>query len=252
MPVALRRRRDAVAAVPVVVVVEVGLHDQLLALVARVGLGQADRLDDLAELALVLVGAGLDVRVGQQAVADELLGDRGTAAVVALEGVDGGRGEADGVEAGVLPERLVLDRGRRIDELGRDVLVRDELAAVRAEAREEHLPGAVVYARLLVVDDGLEGLGRVGEVLGEERVPGDDRGRTEESGKEDGPEEEDCDGCDRVAACSTSARATAGGNSPTLPPGEAGLHVWRDDTMRGMDARLMRRAGPSTVPVGSL
>ena len=53
LPVALGGGRDAVAPVAVVVVVEVGLHDRLLARGARVRLGQADRLDDLARLALV-------------------------------------------------------------------------------------------------------------------------------------------------------------------------------------------------------
>ena len=38
------------------------------------GLGQADRLDDLPDLALV--DRALEGRLGQEAVADELLGDR--------------------------------------------------------------------------------------------------------------------------------------------------------------------------------
>ena len=50
----------------------------LLAFLAREGLGQADRLDDLADLALV--GGALEGLGREQPRADELLGDRRGAA----------------------------------------------------------------------------------------------------------------------------------------------------------------------------
>ena len=51
--VALRRGLDPVAPVAVEVLVQVGGHDGLLARRARIFLGQPDRLDDLADLALI-------------------------------------------------------------------------------------------------------------------------------------------------------------------------------------------------------
>ena len=81
-PVAPDRRRDAVAAVPVEVLVEVLLHDRLLAILAGIGLGQADRLDDL--LGLALVDAAREGARREQAHAHQLLGDRGAAAVPAV------------------------------------------------------------------------------------------------------------------------------------------------------------------------
>ena len=76
--VALGRGLHAVALVAVEVLVEVGGDDRLLARLARERLGQPDRLDDLARLALV--GRALERRGRQQPGPDELLGDgRGAA-----------------------------------------------------------------------------------------------------------------------------------------------------------------------------
>ena len=122
LPVALGGRGHAVAPVAVEVVVEVRLHDQLLAFPAGIGLGQPDRLDDLAELPLVAVDALVHELFGQEPASNQLLGDRGAAAVVALQRVDGRGDEASRIEAGVLPERLVLDRRRGVDEDGRDLV----------------------------------------------------------------------------------------------------------------------------------
>ena len=86
----------------------------------------------------------LNASAGQQAGADELLGDRRAAAGMALERVERRRDEAGEIEARVRPEVLVLDRGRRVDELGRQLVVGHELALELTEPRELHLAGPVV------------------------------------------------------------------------------------------------------------
>ena len=53
----------------------------------------------------------LDEILVEQALADELLGDRRGAATAAAETVEAGRDDRQRIEARVLPERLVLDRG---------------------------------------------------------------------------------------------------------------------------------------------
>ncbi len=73
----------AVALVAVVVLVEIGRDDLLLAGFARERLGDPDRLDDLLELALGRPVRVLDELLVEQARSDELLGDRRCAAGVA-------------------------------------------------------------------------------------------------------------------------------------------------------------------------
>ena len=58
------------------------------------------------------------------------------------------RHDGDRVEAGVLPEGLVLDRGRRVEEDLRDLVEGDDLALGVAEAGELDLAGPVVDDRL--------------------------------------------------------------------------------------------------------
>ena len=113
--VGIDRRLHAVALVPVVVLVEVGGDDRLLALLAGEGVGQADRLDDLLELAFGGSVRVLDELRVEQACADELLGDRRSTTAVPADRAEPGRDDRDRIEAGVLPERLVLDGGRRIE-----------------------------------------------------------------------------------------------------------------------------------------
>ena len=239
LPVALGGGCDAVAAVAVVVVVEVGLHDRLLAGGARVGLGQADRLDDLARLALV--HAVRERALGQEPGSHELLGDGGAAAVVALDRVDGGCREGDGIEARVLPERLVLDRGRGIHEDRRDLVEGHELPAVRAEAGQQHLAGPVPDGRLLVEVDALEGLLGVRQILREVRVARDEGGGAGDAHQGHRGEQEERDGECHVLGGTAATRAAPVVQSTTaLPPGEAGLHCGRNDTMRGMDTRSSR------------
>ena len=82
----------------------------------------------------------LDEARVEQPLADELLGDRRRAAAVAAEAVDSGRDDRERVEAGVVPERLVLDGGLGVDDDRRDVVERDDLALLAAEAGELDLP----------------------------------------------------------------------------------------------------------------
>ena len=67
-------------------------------------LGQADRLDDLADLALV--GRALEGLGGQEPVADELLGDRRGTARPAGDRVEPGADDAERVEAGLIQKSL--------------------------------------------------------------------------------------------------------------------------------------------------
>jgi hypothetical protein len=161
--VAACRRLHAVGLVAVEVLVEVGSDDVLLALVARVGLGQPDRLDDLAHLALIgRVGEGF---WWKEAGADELLGDRRRTTRTAGERIEAGADDRRRVEAGVRPKELVLDRGRGIEHLGRDVLEARDLTPLGTEPRELHLAGPVVDDRLLLEAEVLEGRRGVGQAL---------------------------------------------------------------------------------------
>jgi hypothetical protein len=124
--------------------------DLLFALRAREGLGQADRLDDLGELALDRPALLLDEVLVQQPLAHELLGDRRGAACIAPDRVEAGCHDGRRVEPGVGPEALVLDRGGRIDHDRRpaELLERHDLAARGAEACQLRLAGPVVGDRL--------------------------------------------------------------------------------------------------------
>ena len=93
--VGLRRRLHAVGLVAVVVLVQVVGDDLLLAGLARVGLRQADRLDDLLDLPLERPVRILDERRVEQPLADELLGDRRRAAAAAAEAVEPGRDDRE-------------------------------------------------------------------------------------------------------------------------------------------------------------
>ena len=99
-------------------------------------LGEPDRLDDLLELALGEAAAVLEQVALEEAHPRQLLGDgRGTAAPAAQR-VEAGREDRDGIEAGVLPERLVLDGRRRVEQDRRDLVVLDDFALELPEAGE--------------------------------------------------------------------------------------------------------------------
>ena len=72
---------------------------------------------------------------------------------LALQGVEAGRHDADRVEARVGPEVLVLDGGRRVDDLARQLVEGHELALQVAEAGQLDLAGPVVDDRLLLEVD---------------------------------------------------------------------------------------------------
>ncbi len=110
--VVLGRGPDAVAVVAVEVLVVVGGDDPSLAVQAGVGLGDADRLDDLLDLALDSALGVLDQGGIEEPLAHELLGEGRRPAPVTLERVEGRRAERHRVEARVGPEGLVLDRGQ--------------------------------------------------------------------------------------------------------------------------------------------
>jgi hypothetical protein len=56
-------------------------------------------------------------------------------------------GDTEHVDARIRPERLVLGGERRIDDDLRDLIERDDLAALDLELVEERLAGAVVDLR---------------------------------------------------------------------------------------------------------
>ena len=166
--------------------------------------------------------------VGEEAVADELLGDRRGAAGVAGQRVDAGRDDADRVEAGVLPERLVLDRRRRVDHDRRDLVERDDVALLAGERRELDLAGPVVDRRLLVELDVVEDLLRVGEVLAVVRERAHRAGEADEAGDEERGEEEERDG-DRDRRRRRACRWKADGRSRSGDGAAAarGWSAWR-------------------------
>ena len=82
------------------------------------------------------------------------------------DGVEAGRDDARRVEARVDPEILVLDRGRRVDDLAGQLVVGDELALEVAETGQLDLAGPVVDDRLLLEGDVGEGRDRIRQAGG--------------------------------------------------------------------------------------
>ena len=146
---------------------------------AREFAAQAERLDDLLDLADVAIGARGDDVLRQEPRADQLLGDRRGSALAGSRGVlGGGREKRRDIDTRVGPERAVLRGGRGVEDAARQVLERQHPASLILEATELHLPGAVVHDRRLVERQVVEG-GRIGQAGREdvERRRGDDRGK---------------------------------------------------------------------------
>ncbi len=221
--VAHRGGGNPIALVAVEVLVEVGLQDQPLPVLAGVGLGQADRLDDLADLAVI--DGALERPRGEQLRAHELLRDRRRTTGLAAERVEAGRDDGADVEARVRPEVLVLDGRRRVDHLGRDLVEVQELAAQDAEACELDRTRAVIDDRGLLELEALEGGRRVGQIAAVERVRADRADEANATKHEEAAEEEERDGERRAAGGATST-STPGGSVATMPltPLEGGLH----------------------------
>ncbi len=240
-------RGDAVALVAVEVLVEVGGHDGLLALVAGKLLGQADRLDDLLDLALV-GGAG-ERTLGEQAGADELLRDRGGAARPAAQGVVGGGDDGHRIEARVLPERVVLDARRGVDEDRRDLAVVEDDALLLPEAGQLDLARGVVDDGLLVERQPGElrlGIRQALAVIGIGADGGDHSDEADQ--QEDAEEDErecDGDGCGH-ATCTAALALTVA--TVALAPREAEFHSVLHDSIGGMttlpEAMDGRAVGP--------
>ena len=189
-----RRRLQPVRLIPVVDLVEVHLEDLLLA--ERPGrLDREDRLLDLSREGRV---------VPEEAGLDELLGDGrsplGDAAARAVR-LHGARDSAD-VDAGVRPERLVLDRDRRVLHRLGDRVERDQLTALVRERGEQVLPRAVVNVRRERHGDGREIVGRRqirGEVTDRRGDPNTDEGDAGEQHRREDARER-ADGLDRAGA----------------------------------------------------
>ncbi len=244
-PVAARRRGHPVAVVPVEVVVQVGRDDLLLALHARVGLGEADRLDDLPDLALV---GGREGRRRQEPVAHELLGDRRRAAGVAAQRVEPGGDDAGRIEARVVPERLVLHGRGGVDDRRRELGERDHVTPLAGEGGQLDLAGPIEDARLLVELDVAQDVLRSGEPLAVVAERGDRPDEPDDARHEEGGEEEDGerdrDPCDvRITGGATAGAVPAA----TLPSGKAGLHGASHDSIGGMSSRSAVRPA-STCP----
>ena len=144
--------------------------------------------------------------VGQELLADELLGDRRAAARVAGEGVEGRRDDAQRVEAGVGPERLVLDGRDGVGEDGRHVVPGDDRASLAAggDARQHRLAVAGVDDRFLGEDDGLEVV-RVGQAAAV-----DDGGADDGHEAEDGRQRERAEDEQRRARAAPAVRRPLG------------------------------------------
>ncbi len=236
--VALRGRLHAVAAVPVEVLVQVGRDDRFLALLTGEGAREADRLDDLAELALV--HRPLERGGRQEAGSDELLGDRRGATRAARDRVETGGDEGDRVEAGVLPEVLVLDRGGRVDHLAGDLVVGHDLTLEFAEAGELDLAGPVVEDRLLLVREVREGGLRIRQALRVVvvRAHGEDEARAGGQQGDEEEDEQDDEGDPTDDRAATRLLGAALERSSLAPaPREAGLHEWPHDSIGSVNQR---------------
>ncbi len=143
-------RGDTVGVLTVEDLVQIRRDDPLLALLARVRPRHPRRLKDLLHLPLVLIRLRPKQLTREQPSADQLLGDRGRAALARARDVlvDRGRDRVR-IEPFVLPERRVLHRGRRVEhELG-DIVEADDAPLLRLEPGELDLPRPVVDDRRL-------------------------------------------------------------------------------------------------------
>ena len=148
---------------PVEDLVEIGGDDLVLAGLAREGVRQAHRLDELLGLAHVLVRARLCHLRGQEPRSNELLGDRRSATLARPAGAfRGGRRDRRRVKSAVRPERPVLGGGRRIEHELRDVTEADDAPILEPELSELDRAGPVVDDRRLGERQALEP-GRIGE-----------------------------------------------------------------------------------------
>ena len=228
--VGLRSRLDPVRLVAVEVLVQIGGDDLLLALLAGIGLGQTQGLDDLADLALL--AAAVEGARGQESGPDQLLGDRRAAAGMAAQRVGRRGDEAGGIEARVGPEVLVLDRGGRVEHLGRDVGERDDLALELAEARQLDLVGSVEDDGLLIERQVAQGVARVGQALAVVAVGGGNADHPRQADREEGREEQDRDRDGDSPDGGRAAGPLAAEAAPmALPPREAGLHDGPHDSI---------------------
>ena len=138
------------------------------------------------------------------------------------------------------PEILVLDGGRRVEDLARQLVECDELALQVAEARQLDLAGPVVDDRLLFERDVGERRDRVGETLrvivvgahGHDRAAGDEKA----AGREEDDEEDEEDPTDDRAG--PSLRSALERPSMALAPSETGLHLRPHDSIGGMNSRM--------------
>ncbi len=239
----------AVALVAVEVLVQVGGDDLLLPDLARIGLGEAERLDDLADLPLL--AAAVERLGGQETRSDQLLGDRRAAARPALEGVDRRGHEAGDVEARVGPEILVLDRGRRIEQLGRQLGERHQLALELTEPGEDRLVGPVADRGLLVEDETAQGVLGVGQSLAVVVVGGGDRDQARQADQQEDRQEQDGDRDEDSSKVRRATRPSASEAAPmALSPREAGLHVGPHDSIGVVEfppLRTVETARPSVV-----
>ena len=127
--VGLGRRLDAVGAVAVVDGVEIHHEDVVLG----VDLLHLDGDVGLADLAL---DRGVELLLGEDRVAHELLRDGRSTLVAAAERGDCGARDTPEVDAAVLVEALVLDVDGALQDVGRDVVLGDGLAVLCVEAGE--------------------------------------------------------------------------------------------------------------------
>ena len=144
-----------------------------------------------------------------------------------------------GSKPGLDPEVLVLDRGRRVEDLARQLVEGDELALEVAEPRQLDLAGPVVDDRLLLevdVRERRDGVGQARRVVvvgahGHERTrPGDQAGRQDEHHEDD---EEDLP----EGRSGPSLRSALERLSTALAPREGGLHLWPHDSIGGVNER---------------
>ncbi len=149
------------------------------------------------------------------------------------------------VEARVVPEILVLDRGRRVEDLRRQLGEGDDLALPLAEFGELDRAGPIGHDRLLIEGEvGQRGL-RVRQAVGVVGVGGGDPEQSERSGGQEDDEEDDRERDRGPLEGGRSARPLADAQTTmSLAPRQSRLHIGAHDSMRGCSVGLPRDLTP--------
>ena len=212
-------------------------------------------------LALLATAAGfawlsLDMDVGDFAMPGPGLFPLGLAALLALtalgvvahawlgrmaaaDRVEHGAHDPQRIEAAVGPERLVLDRGRGVDQDGRHVVERDRLAPLPGvEARQLDGPGAIKYDRFGTELDAAQ-LARGRQSLAVDREKTDRNDQSDQADQREKAKNKRGNGDSRAAGRPFAAPGPriVIARRPALP---AALHLRPDSSIRQWNRALRK------------